>query len=370
MTPLNENHQKEIDDLTDKGVKENVYPGCVLLVSVKGEVEYFRERGYLSLAPASVPMKKDTIFDLASLTKPLATTLVLMALAGKGDLDLDQPLSSIIKDYDLMDKSGITPRMLLNHCSGLIDWMPFYLKLVNYGPENRKRILREMIVREPLKYPSGRIALYSDLGFMMLEWIVEAVTGLNMDRYLINNFYGPLSLKNTFLNRANAPFDRNSIAATEECPWRKRIIQGEVHDENAFAAGGFSGHAGLFSTAGDVLTLAEMLMDHYHERRSDLLDPKIVMSFFKRQDIVSDSTWALGWDTPSCEGSSSGRYFSQSSAGHLGFTGTSLWMDLKREIIVIFLSNRVHPTRDNIRIRGFRPVLHDLVMQVCALESL
>ena len=155
----------------------------------------------------------------------------------------------------------------------------------------------------------------------------------------------------------------HSFASTEDCPWRNKVIQGEVHDENAHALGGYSGHAGLFGTVDEVYGIVNLLRGHYLGERQDYLRPETVRDFFARQDRVKGSTWALGWDTPSPEGSSSGRFFSKNSVGHLGFTGTSVWMDLERDAIVILLTNRIHPTRANMRIREFRPKLHDLIME-------
>lgn len=138
-------------------------------------------------------------------------------------------------------------------------------------------------------------------------------------------------------------------------------MRGFVHDENAYAMGGIAGHAGLFSTSGEVFTLCATLFAHYHGKRSDLVEPSVVREFFTRQEDPKGSTWALGWDTPSPRGSAAGRYFSANSVGHLGFTGTSVWMDFDEDMIVVFLTNRVHPTRDNNRIKAFRPYLHDAV---------
>ena len=140
-------------------------------------------------------------------------------------------------------------------------------------------------------------------------------------------------------------------------------MHGEVHDENAYAMGGYSGHAGLFGCAEEVFILLNMLREHYYLRRDDFFKPETVQQFFCRQNVIKESTWALGWDTPSSEGSSSGKYFSPKSIGHLGYTGTSVWMDLEKDIMVVFLSNRVHRTRENIKIRYFRPELHNLIIE-------
>jgi CubicO group peptidase (beta-lactamase class C family) len=158
-------------------------------------------------------------------------------------------------------------------------------------------------------------------------------------------------------------FEKAQFAATEDCPWRKKILRGEVQDENAFAMGGYSGHAGLFGTAGDVYGIADMLRAHFRGERQDYFKPQTVRRFFTPQEIVDNSTWALGWDMPSLENSSSGNHFSRNSFGHLGFTGTSIWMDLDQDVIVVFLTNRVHPSRDNEKIKAFRPRLHDVIME-------
>jgi CubicO group peptidase (beta-lactamase class C family) len=364
MSLLNKEQEKRIADFIMKGAEEGVYPGAVLLIERGGEIVFFRETGYLSLIPEHVPMKKDTIFDLASLTKVLATTLAIMRLVDQERVGLDQPLSEIIRS-PLKDKGELTPRLILNHSAGFAAWKPFYLDLVKVEPKKRKNLLRELIKNEPPAYGPGEACIYSDLGFMLLEWIIEEASGMQLDPFMKMVFYEPLSLKRTFLSKGSMPpqFNKDEIAATEDCPWRKRIIQGEVHDENAYALGGYSGHSGLFGDAEDVLSIIDMLRGHYRGERHDYFRPEIVREFFRRQDIVKGSSWALGWDTPSAINSSSGRYFSPRSLGHLGFTGISLWMDLDRDIAVIFLTNRVHPTRDNQRIKAFRPALHDLIIQ-------
>jgi CubicO group peptidase (beta-lactamase class C family) len=356
---------KSVTELLRKGAAEGIYPGAVLLVAREGEVVFFKETGYVGLSPEQVPMRKDTIFDLASLTKPLATTLAIMRLVDQEKIGLDRPLSEIITSSPLRDKGALTPRMILSHCAGLADWKPFYLDLVNVRPENRKEYLRESIVREALVYSPAKACVYSDLGFMILEWVIEEVSGMALKSFVELNFYNPLSLKRTFLNTGVIPsqFKKEDIAPTGHCGWRKRIIQGEVHDENAHAVGGYSGHSGLFGDAEEVLVLVNMLREHFYGERDDYLKPGMVKEFFTRQEIVGGCTWALGWDTPSARDSSSGKYFSRNSVGHLGFTGTSVWMELEKDIIIILLTNRVQTTRTNEGIKRFRPMLHDLIME-------
>lgn len=362
-------NKDRVEALLNKGVVEGVYPGAVLLVAFEGEILLFQQVGSRALVPKVLTMERDTIFDLASLTKPLAISLAVMKLIDSGRIELDQPLEDLLTKALPRDRKSITPRLLLSHSAGFVDWKPFYLDLDNIRPEERKDNLREQLLNIPLLYPLGKGTLYSDLGFMMLEWVVEEIAGMKLPQFLRKHFYDPLGLNKTFFYEHAVPlrFGEDQFAATEDCPWRKEILKGIVHDENAYALGGYSGHAGLFGNAREVYTLISLLREHYRGEREDYLRPETVRAFCRRADVVKGSTWALGWDTPSPENSSSGRHFSQRSVGHLGFTGTSVWIDLERDVIVIFLTNRVHPTRKNEKIRAFRPALHDMVMKELGL---
>jgi CubicO group peptidase (beta-lactamase class C family) len=355
----------KIKKCLEKGLEQKVYPGGVLLVAQDGEVVYFHNVGHRAVIPKLLPMEKDTIFDLASLTKPLAATLVVMKLVHEGLLDIDEPISSLIQPFPWKDKADITPRLVLNHCSGLTDWMPLYRNLQNLPPEKRKHTARQLIMEAPLSSQPQSVSLYSDLGFMILEWIIETASGQDFSSFLDTVLYRPLGLKTMYLDSLDRgpAYPKGSYAATEDCPWRKEIIQGHVHDENAYALGGHSGHAGLFGTAFDVFTLITMVLSAYYGEGTALISRDIARMFLSLQGLVPNSTWALGWDTPSVGGSSSGDYFSSKSVGHTGFTGTSVWIDLERRVTVIFLTNRVHPTRANQGIKGFRPELHNLIMR-------
>ncbi|MBN1278035.1 MAG: serine hydrolase [Deltaproteobacteria bacterium] len=354
-----------VKELLEKGVSEGIFPGAVLIAAHGGEVILFEEAGYSSLKPHKNMMSRDTIFDLASLTKPLATTLGVMKLVDNGDILPDQRIWSILKESIPEDKRNITPRLLLCHCSGLPHWIPLYSRVIQYPPAIRKKMARRVIMESSLVAMPGEKVIYSDPGFIILEWIIEKITGMTMHSFVDHHFYGPLSLGNTFFcNIENScPFEEDRFAATEYCEWRGRIMRGVVHDENAYALGGYSGHAGLFGTAEDVYLIVEMLRNHFYRKSSNFFRPETVAAFFERQEIAEGSTWALGWDTPSAENSSSGKYFSRSSLGHLGFTGTSIWIDLEKDVIIIFLTNRVHPTRTNEKIKLFRPVIHDRIME-------
>jgi CubicO group peptidase (beta-lactamase class C family) len=200
---------------------------------------------------------------------------------------------------------------------------------------------------------------------MLLEWLIELAAGQDFSSFLDAALYRPLGFKTLYLDTIDRgpAYPRDSYAATEDCPWRKEIMQGHVHDENAYALGGHSGHAGLFGTAFDVFTLTNMVLNAYHGDGTALINGQTARTFLSRQGLVPNSTWALGWDTPSERDSSSGDYFSSSSVGHTGFTGTSVWIDLERRVTVVFLTNRVHPSRSNEKIKGFRPELHNLIMR-------
>jgi CubicO group peptidase (beta-lactamase class C family) len=355
----------EINGLLISGLKERAYPGAVLLVAQGEDIVFFHNVGNRAVKPKPLPMEKETIFDLASLTKPLGTALAIMKLVDEGPLDLDTAISSLIKPFPWRDKASLTPRLLLNHSAGFADWKPFYRELIKYPLQERKPALRRSIMEEPLQHEPQKVSLYSDLGFMLLEWIVELITGQDLSSFLHVRFYHPLGLETLYLDQITVDpvYEKERYAATEYCPWRKEIIQGHVHDENAYALGGYSGHAGLFGTALGVFTLTAALLKIYHGSQSGLVSTETVRTFFSRQGIVPGSTFALGWDTPSHKNSSSGNLFSSNSVGHTGFTGTSVWMDLEKNITVIFLTNRIHPSRSNESIRSFRSELHNLIMQ-------
>ena len=343
-----------------QAVSENVFPGGVLLVSQNGNPVYQGAFGYRDLLTRS-PVTTKTIFDLASLTKPLATALAVLVLVEDGKLALDQQLGDVLPAFVKDPKTSIQINHLLNHNSGLTDYRAYYRKIEHVQAEKRKSALRQLLVKEPIVNPIGSCVLYSDIGFMILEWLVEEISGKLLDRYLAEMVYDPLGLKNLFFVDLAGESRPGEFAATEQCVWRRQMVCGQVHDENAHAVGGIGGHAGLFGTAADIHRLLVQLLLAYQGRPSyRLFQPDGVRLFFQR---LSGSDKALGFDMPSESGSSAGRYFSPNSVGHLGFTGTSFWMDLDRSIIVILLTNRVHPTRGNGAIQGFRPLLHDTVMQ-------
>ena len=368
---------KSVEDAFEEAVIGGVFPGAVLLVGRGDEIVYEHAFGSRSLVPTISPMHTSTIFDLASLTKPLATTVVMMLLVSEKKICLDDRVTRFFPTFGVFDKHAVTFRHLLNHSSGLPHWKPYYedvLKSEKGGKINfvasraAKQYVFTQIHREKPVSPTGVQSLYSDLGFMVLGEIAESISGRTLDRFCQDRIFKPLDLKSTsFIDLTQGRTRRlqageEMIAPTEDCPWRKKVLCGEVHDDNAYAIGGVAGHAGLFSSARDIHQLLACLNGCL--RGSDSFLPQaLIQEFLSRDESVKNSTYALGWDTPSENKSSSGKYFSFHSVGHLGFTGTSIWWDLEKNCHVVLLSNRVHPTRKNEKIREFRPYIHDVIMK-------
>jgi CubicO group peptidase (beta-lactamase class C family) len=350
----------EVDRVMRRALGGGVFPGAVLLVGCGEKVLFHAVYGVANRFTGK-PMTPATVFDLASLTKPLATTLAAMRLYQQGRLGVEQRLASVLPAFAGSDKKGVTIAQLLAHTSGLPDYRPFYLELAERPASERKALLRSRLVQEPLLCAPGERPLYSDLDFMILEWVVEAVSGRRLDRFVLEEIYTPVGAADSlfFIDLGRPPPPR-AYAATEQCAWRGRLIEAQVHDENAHALGGVAGHAGLFGTAEGIhRVLAELLNAYHREGGSRLFDRETVRRFFER---VPGTDKALGFDMPASANPSCGRWFPSTSIGHLGFTGTSFWVHIEQSVAVILLTNRVHPTRNNISIRSFRPVIHDAVM--------
>ena len=341
------------------GVDEGVFPGAVLLVAGADRVLLHDAWGVADLETHR-PVTTDTVFDLASLTKPLATALVTMRLVQAGDLTLETPLGRVLPETLESDKEPVTIRQLLSHCSGWPAWQPYFEVLRGYPAEARRERLKALLAAEPLTATPGFTWLYSDLDYLALGLLLEAVSGLRLDRLAHREIYAPLGIQDLFFNPLDEAPAQRDYAATERRPWRGGQLCA-VHDDNAYVLNGVAGHAGLFGTAGGVWTLLRILSKACGDPRgSHWLASPWVETMWTR---ANGSGWTLGFDTPSPRGSSSGRHFSPNSVGHLGFTGTSFWLDLDRRLAVVLLTNRVHPSRSNIRIRQFRPRIHDEIME-------
>lgn len=361
---------KEIEKICREAITAGVFPGVGIGVAA-GE-KGVRKGGVITRGTTrykeGAAITGQTFFDLASLTKPLATTLLVLSLLRDGLVGLEQPLARFFKEAPA-DKRDISLRDLLSHSSGLAAHQPYYLELGNIPQPERIAALRHRILTAPLQYRTGTRAVYSDLGFLLLGMVVEQVSGQGLDELFQERITRPMGLSETlFFNRAGTARP-GTYAATEFCPWRGRVLAGEASDENCFVLGGVAGHAGLFGTTGAALTLVEAIHDLWLGEATPLaIDPADMQRFLTRQPVPG-STWALGFDTPSASGSTSGRFFSPHSAGHLGFTGTSFWIDPAQHAVVVLLTNRVHPSRENPGIRAFRPQLHDAVMRGLGLAA-
>jgi beta-glucosidase-like glycosyl hydrolase/CubicO group peptidase (beta-lactamase class C family) len=356
--------------LMEKAVQERVFPGGVLAVGHKGRLVALRDVGRMTYEEDSDPVTLDTVYDLASLTKVVGTTTLAMMLHERGRLPLDAPVARYLPEFvsgpDKDAKALITVRHLLTHSSGLPSYFRFFQEA-----KSREELLA-LIYRQPLEYPTGTRSVYSDLGIILLGEVLERAGGRPLDAFLRENLFVPLGMTSTLYNPPKGWRER--IAPTEDDrDFRRRLVRGEVHDENAWVMGGVAPHAGLFSTARDLAAFCQMLLNGGMYAHKRLLRRSTVNLFTARQEIGNNpagggagSSRALGWDTVS-QPSSSGRYFSARAFGHTGFTGTSIWIDPEKEMFVILLTNRVHPTRANDKIRSFRPALHDAVVGALGL---
>jgi CubicO group peptidase (beta-lactamase class C family) len=310
----------------------------VLAVGDREGLIHLHPFGHLTYDADAPPVTAATIYDLASLTKVIATTTMAMILVDEGRLDLDRPV-----------REGVTVRHLLTHSSGLPALAPFFKEI--RGRDAYVERIRAMA----LEYPPGSRSVYSDPGIILLGAVLEEVAGQPLDAFVRERVLEPLGMKDTMYRPPPGLLPR--IAPTEVDPWRGRLVRGEVHDENAFAMGGIAPHAGLFGTAGDLSRFARMMLDGGRP-----LVSRETIELFTRKAGIPGSDRALGWDTKSAEGSSAGTLFSPRSFGHTGFTGTSMWIDPERQLYVILLTNRVHPTRENNLIREARPAVADAVV--------
>lgn len=360
---------QQVDILMQKGLLDKVFPGAVLLISREDSILFRKAYGYANIF-TKCPMAEDTIFDLASLTKPLATTLAIMNLVQENKLDLEQSLGSVLPKFKKTEKEKIKMKHLLSHTSGLPDYRPYYKKLAKLSPGSRKDALMDLIAREPLIYQAGKKELYSDLGFMILRQVVEHISGKQLGRFVDEAVYKPLAPdagRGLFFADTDSKLQPWKYAATEFCPWRNTLLEGVVHDENAYVMGGVDGHAGLFGTAGGIYSLlSALLFIYYGISSTTVFESDLLKFFFKRQNNTEKT---LGFDTPSLHHASCGDFFSKKSVGHLGFTGTSFWMDLESSVIIILLTNRIHPSRDNTKIKTFRPKIHNEIMKSLSGEG-
>jgi len=343
----------EVDRVVEAAVAARAFPGAVLAVGKDGVLAHLQPFGHLSYDDGAAPVHADTMYDLASLTKVVVTTTMAMILVDEGKLDINKPVSAFLPEFHGGAKDKVTVWHLLTHSSGIDWWAPLYKELKGKDAYVR-RILGMDLVYEP-----GTKSVYSDLGVILLGEILERVAGQDLESFARARVLGPLGMKDTTYRPGPELLPR--IAPTENDPWRGHVLRGEVHDENAAALGGVAPHAGLFSTASDLARFAQMLLDGGVFEHQRIVSRETVERFTRRAGVPNSSR-ALGWDTPS-ENSSAGSLFGPRSFGHTGFTGTSMWMDPDRNLFVILLTNRVHPTRENNAIREVRRAVADAVVR-------
>jgi serine-type D-Ala-D-Ala carboxypeptidase len=343
----------------EHAIAEHGIPGAAFAVLARGQILALDGVGHFTYDPASPAVTAATVFDLASVTKVLATTSMAMLLYQRGQLLLDRPLVDILPQFAAGESTGsprhaVTLRMLLAHASGL----PGYVRL--FETYREPETLLAAALQLPLEAAPGTRAEYSDPGFILLGKALEALAGEGIEEFCRREVFAPLEMSSACF-RPPATW-RSDIPPTEEdTTFRHRTIQGEVQDENCSVLGGIAGHAGLFSNALDPLLYAQCIL------KAKLFTTRTIQLFTTRAGMPSGSSRALGWDTPSPP-SSSGRYFSAHSAGHLGYAGTSLWIDLEREVAIVLLTNRTWPDRQSQRIRTLRPAFHDAVYEVVAQQ--
>ena len=344
-------------DILYTAINDSIFPGAQVIISYKDTIVSKKNIGFLDYDKIQ-KVNSETIYDVASLTKVLTTTPIVMKLIEQKKISLDIPLSQFY--FNLPDnKKNITIFHLLTHSAGFAPYKEYYKSDKN----TREEILEDILYMSDLDYKVGKDVKYSDLGIIVLMDIVEKVTSNTIDNLGNKWFYNKLEMNSTFFNPTTKYI--NNCAPTEyDKYFRKKILKGEVHDENAFLFEGVSGHAGLFSNSLDVLKIATMFKNNGIYKGSRFFNNQIIKDFSIRQYEKFNSDRAIGWDTPSQNGTSSaGDYFSKSTFGHLGFTGTSLWIDPEQDIIVILLTNSVHPSRNKGGMYTVRREFHTKVME-------
>jgi CubicO group peptidase (beta-lactamase class C family) len=344
-------------DILKQAIVARSFPAAATAVTHRGKLVALKGFGRFTYEIDSCEVQANTVFDLASVSKVIATTTMAMLLYERGLLDLNTPVVGVVPEFARNEPRcrQVTFRMLLAHSSGL----PAYEKLFLQGPSRSELLAMAFGVR--LTADPGTRAEYSDIGFIILGIALERLADESLDSYCQREIFGPLGMSHTTFNPATA--QRSSIPPTvDDWAFRNRIVQGEVHDENASALGGVAGHAGVFSNAEDLAIFAQAMLNG----GAPILRPETIQLFTQRESTPPGTSRALGWDTPSSP-SQSGKYFSPRSYGHLGYTGTSLWIDPERQLSVTLLTNRTWPDRASQAIKEVRPRFHDAVVE--ALEK-
>jgi CubicO group peptidase (beta-lactamase class C family) len=339
----------QLDSIGRAAVADRAAPAIAVAVGRHGRLVHLRGYGTVDWAPGSAQVTDSTLFDLASVTKVVASTTAAMILEEEGRLDLDRTVASYLPELTDSAKQGITVRMLLTHRGGLEAFAPLYRT-----HRGRQQYLEQINAR-PLRHPPGTQTVYSDWDLILLQLIIERITGQELDAFVRDRIFAPLGMRDTGFRPA---LPRDRIAATERDTSRGGLIWGQVHDPNAWAMGGVAGHAGLFGSARDLAVFAQMLLNGGEYGAVRILRPQTIARWTAPQG--PGASRALGWDTPSGE-SSAGHFFSPRSFGHTGYTGTSVWVDPERGLFVVLLTTRVNPTSENQKQAPLRRAVADAV---------
>lgn len=339
----------DLDAVIASGVTRGVYPGAVVIVGRSNAILHARGFGQLSWTGGSrLPSPDSTLYDLASLTKVVATTSAAMLLVDRGRLELDQPVSRYLTRFNRPSQRSITVRMLLDHTSGLKPYAAFYKR-----SSTRAGILGQVLREEPVRTP-GESAVYSDINAMLLCMVIESITGESLDRFVRREVFTPLGMTETSFNPSSGRQRRAAPSYAD----RRRTIAGVVHDRNARDQGGVAGHAGLFSTAADLARFAQWWLNEGETASGDhLVAPAVLRSFLDHNP--ASGTRLLGWDSPDpgVEGGSVfGSLLSASAYGHTGWTGTQVWVDPEKDLFVVLLTNRSLNPRVGRSLRDLRLV--------------
>ncbi len=339
--------------ILDQAIEDRAFPCASIAVTLGGKTIALEAFGRFTFEQSSPVASTNSIFDLASVTKVIATTSMAMILYQRGLLDLETPITGVLPEFagGAERRAQVNFRMLLAHSSGLPAYEKLFLRAFT-----REALLREAFA-VPLKHDPGTHAEYSDIGFILLGIALERISGESLDSFCRREVFGPLGMGDTAFNPPVGWRDR-TVPTAEDRTFRKRILQGEVQDENASVMGGVAGHAGVFSTAADLATFANALL----HGGGPILRRTTIELFTRREHLPAGTSRALGWDTPSAP-SQSGKYFSAASYGHLGYTGTSLWIDPERQLSITLLTNRTWPDCSNQAIKTVRPRFHDAVIE-------
>lgn len=347
-----------IDAAMRRGIADGVFSAAELLVGMPEKILHHNHYG---------DCHHGSLFDIASLTKVVCTTTLTMMAVEEGMISLADKLVDRLSLPQHPSHNDICIYHLLQHTSGLPAHRKFYLEIPphDWGKESARDFMLNACAQEISEHPAGQQAVYSDIGFMLLGRVLEEVWGKDLDAIFEREIAQSWGLTATHFVKTRAKHPETNYVPTEDCAWRKHVIRGVSRDENCYTMGGVAGHAGLFSQAEDLHQFAKCIVAAACDASHELLNPSILQNFIEPTTPapIYPTERVLGWDRPSTMNSSAGSHFSRRTIGHLAFTGCSLWMDLQKKLWVILLTNRTYPTIENNKIRDFRPMIHDVILE-------